>query len=402
MPDYGYLNARLRGMKTHLVTDGEYDRMLKAADVRELIEIAGRTVLKPALDTALIRYSGLEALESAIRADFAAHCRKVLSISEGRQRTLVGILLQRWDIFNVKTVLRGKHAHASPVEMSVTVVPAGELDTAALDELSALPGVGEAVDLLATWGWSLAEALVEQLAAYLADKNLVRLELALDRAYFDRALKETSGLPPNNRLVRNLLRAEIDVANIMAKIRLLIDDISTFVETREEKSVREKRERAEKKRLEELGRVKPPKPEHPRARPSPPVSSARKPPPPIQDFFIPGGLELGGTKLVEMLRLKSMGDMLTYLSSTSFARFVSVDMTELETIPDLSAFERSLEADLVRKMAALYRREPIGIAMAVSYLWMKFTEFNNLRIIGRGKEFGIPENIIRDELVHAL
>jgi V/A-type H+-transporting ATPase subunit C len=402
VPDYGYHNARLRGMKTRLVSAGEYDRMLKAADVSEMIDVAGRSGLKPALDTALIRYAGLEALESALKSDFVAHCRKVLSIADGRQRKLIGLLLLRWDVFNVKTILRGKHSHASPVELAATVVPAGELDDAALEELSAQPGVSEAVNLLATWGWPLAQALVDQLAAYLADKNLMRLELSLDRAYFDHALKETSGHLRNSRLVNNLLRSEIDVANIMAKIRLVIDDISTFVENQAEKSAREKQERAEARRLKDLGRVKPPKLDHPRARPSRPFSTARKPPPPIQDYFIPGGLELGGTKLVEMLRLKSMGDMLAYLALTSFARFISVDMSELETIPDLSAFERTLEADLVRKMTALYRREPLGIAMAISYLWMKYAEFNNLRIIGRGKEFGIPEHILRNELVHAF
>ncbi len=400
MPDYGYLNARLRGMKTCLLSGQEYEKMLTVPGLKELTEVLATTSLKKSLEVALIRYGGLEALEVAAKADFAAACRKVLSISEGEQKKLVAAILRRWDVFNIKTVLRGKHSHTSPVEMLRNVVPAGDLDTLALQEMTAQPGVREVVDLLATWGSPLAEPLVESLEGYTFDKHLVRLELALDRASFAATLREAAGPGPNARLVRSMARAQIDIANLMAKIRLVLDDVDTFVETKEERLARERREREEARR-KAMRRPRVVKPRALSPRRKSPAFRERPPLPPIQDYFLPGGEETGGDRLVALLRTRTMGDLLAFLEETSFDRFVSADMRELESIPDLAAFERSLEADLIRRMTSLYRREPIGIAMAISYLWMKHTEFINLRILTRGKEFGIPDHILRSELVHA-
>lgn len=404
MPDWGYVNARLRGMKTRLITAAEYEKMLKAADLRDLAAFVATTGIKPALEAAQIRHEGLEALEAAFKSDFTAACRKVLSMSEGEQKKLIGILLRRWDVFNVKTILRGKHSNTSPVELLRTVVPAGEFDALALQEMASQPGVKEVVDLLATWGSPLAEPLVENLEAYFSDKNLLRLELALDKFQFTRALKETAGPGSNKRLVRELLRSEIDLANIMAKIRLVIDDIDTFVESEEEKTARLKREKEEarKKRARERRRAARPKALSPRRKRESLRERPKPPLPPIQSHFLPGGAQTGDKNLVSLLRCKNMGEILAFLSSSGYGEFISADMRELESIPDIAAFERALEARLIRRSIVLYRRQPIGVAMAISYLWMKYTEFVNLRIISRGKEFNIPESVLRSELVHAF
>ena len=399
MSDWGYLNARLRGMKSRLLSAAEYEKLLQAADVRSLAEAVAATALRPALEAARIRHEGLEALEAAFKADFAAASRKVLAVSDGERRRLVAVLVRRWDVFNVKTVLRAKHSGASPVELLRATVPAGELDTVSLQELAAVPGVKEVADLLATWGSPLAEPLVESLDAYQGDGNLVRLELALDRAYFAEAARVTAGPGRNKRLVGGALRAEIDLANIMAKVRLVLDDIDTFVESDEERRERLKRERREADRKALL---------HPRAeRPRATVPWGRKvpqgreqlPAPRIQEAFVPGGAETGGKNLAALLRCRTMGELLAFIARTSYGRLVSADMRETERIPDLAAFERALEAELIRRNSRLYRREDVGAALAVSYLWLKHTEYVNLRVISRGKEFHVPEGVLRGELV---
>jgi V/A-type H+-transporting ATPase subunit C len=401
MPDYGYLNARLRGMKTRLLVSGEYETMLRAGSIRELVEIVHRGRLKPDLDRALVRYQGIEALEEAFRSDFIKGCRKVLAISEKGQKKLIREILRRWDVFNIKTVLRGTHAAVASDTISRSLIPAGELDELALAELAQQPGVKEVVDLLATWDFYLAEPLVENLEGFFFDHNLIRLELGLDRAYFKKGLRATIGPGKNRRLVNELLRSEIDIANIMAKIRLIPDEIDTYVETKKEKSERKKKEKAEarqKKREAKKTLQKPKPPPLKKKEPPPPTREEKHPLPPVQDYFIPGGKELGGQKLDDLLRVKSMEKLFSLLSETSFRKFISAEMIELERIPDLGAFERSIEVDLTGRLARLYRREPIGIAMAISYIWMKYNQLVNLRLISRGKEFSIPANVLRGEM----
>ncbi len=405
MPDEGYLNARIRGMKTRLLTGADFDRLLATPDDATLMAALAGTQLRPQLDRALVRQAGTDAVVAAVNADFATICRKVLSIGEKDQRNLLGVILRRWDAFNLKTVLRGKHAALSPVEIMRAVIPAGEFDATALQEMSSQPGVREVVDLLATWRSPLAEPLVDTLRAYLYDKSLLRLELALDRAVFAEGLERTRGPWRNRRLVREYLREEIDLANIMAKIRLVIDEIDTFVETPAETKARLKEEKLrlkEERRKEAAKLVRPKPPQVIRKRAPERPKEERFAPPPIQQSFIPGGLATADEHLTEMLRCRTMGELLRFLAGTSYGKFISADMLELEAIADLPAFERTLESDLVRRAAHRYRREPVGVAMAFSFLFMKYAESLDLRVIARGKEFGMPAQVLKGEMIRAL
>ena len=64
----------------------------------------------------------------------------------------VRIFLNRWDVHNLKTILRGKNIHSPPEEIREALVPAGTLDEATLVELLKQNDVRDVIDLLATWG----------------------------------------------------------------------------------------------------------------------------------------------------------------------------------------------------------------------------------------------------------
>jgi V/A-type H+-transporting ATPase subunit C len=48
----------------------------------------------------------------------------------------------------------------------------------------------------------------------------------------------------------------------------------------------------------------------------------------------------------------------------------------------------------------MFFRDPLSIAMAVGYLWAKYNEVTNLRIIARCRLADIPEKELRGELLH--
>jgi V/A-type H+-transporting ATPase subunit C len=402
MVDHGYLYARLRGMKSHLLTGQDYQRLVAAPGLKEVMEILNGTPLKSSLETALIRYQGIQALEAAVLGDYAEACRTVLRSSRGEERVLVGILLGRWDVFNVKTLLRARGGTGSPADPGPSLVPAGELDHTALAELARQQDARGISDLLATWGSPLADPLVENLDAALAERSTLRLELALDRWYFARAGKETAKPGRDRRLVGEALRREIDVVNIMAKVRLVLDELDTPPESGEPPPApaapgrplpADRRARGPTT----LPRARAPRPWQegrggPRDRPAPP---------PLASFFIPGGAETGGDRLKDLLRCHSMGDLIRFIASTSLGRHLDARMRELETIPDPATFQRDLERDLALWSIRLYRREPPNMAMAVSYLALRLVQLVNLRILCRGKEFGMPPEVLAQELVDA-
>jgi len=67
----------------------------------------------------------------------------------------------------------------------------------------------------------------------------------------------------------------------------------------------------------------------------------------------------------------------------------------------LSALDRALHACFVRAMMRLVARDPLSIAFAIGYLWLKANEVVSLRIIARGVYARIPRADIEAMLVPA-
>ena len=63
--------------------------------------------------------------------------------------------------------------------------------------------------------------------------------------------------------------------------------------------------------------------------------------------------------------------------------------------------ERFLEMVVVEAGCKLFRSDPLGAGVAIGYIWRKYNEFVNLRIVLRGKTYSVPDNTIREELLLA-
>ena len=79
---------------------------------------------------------GIVAIELALRNDFVKTFRKIAKIvREEEAEKYLRIFLHRWDVQNIKTILRGKNIHTTNEEILSCLVPVGELDEVALTEL---------------------------------------------------------------------------------------------------------------------------------------------------------------------------------------------------------------------------------------------------------------------------
>ncbi len=54
---------------------------------------------------------------------------------------LIGAYLMRWDVWNIKSILRGKFSGASDEEIRETLVPAGSMRSDTLNELIKKPDI---------------------------------------------------------------------------------------------------------------------------------------------------------------------------------------------------------------------------------------------------------------------
>ena len=347
--EYDYVNARIRGMKSRLLNTSVFETLILKPDVEAIIAELGNTAYKEEIEKASVRYSGIRCVEVALRKDFTHAFRKILSLMEGENaEKYIKILLNRWDVQNIKTILRGKNIHVTPEEIIECLVPAGELDDITLIELIKQPDIREVIDLLATWGIEFAKPLTRNFKEYTEKRDLAILEYAIDRFYYENALETLGKESYDDRLILDMITTEIDVTNIKNVLKMIRDKIE----------------------IEEA-----------------------------ETFLIKGGITLDIEKLLSMLRSGTLEGAIKVLDATPY-KFLSELPADVFKTEKISVFEKELEKYLIKRGISRFLGDPLSIAVAVGYVWAKYNEITNIRIIARCKTADITEKEIREELIY--
>ncbi len=344
MDDYGYLNARVRAMNGRLFKEADYMSFLGQTELKQFIESLLASHYAEDMSSAQAELGvGLQSIEKALRQNLHNTFLKVLSMCSDEPRRLVSLLLNRWDIFNIKTILRGKQANKGTEEILAALIPIGELDEARLLELAKQPDIKAVVDMLATWGFPYAYALSRAMPDFTEKGDLALLDRALDEYYFERALSQTKEKTENEQLVREIIREQIDYLNVVIALKLV-----------------GKKERLEAKEFK----------------------------------FIPGG-RLRHTFLSGLAQCKGLVEAFSELEKAGFGPSGRVTAEA----GSLAEMERSLEGRLVEKWGKLFSKDPLSVSSILGFLGRKFNEFVNLRIIARGKAHSMPLETIKGEMV---
>lgn len=351
---YAYANARIRAMKSRLLDGRAYASLLAAASVDQLIELLATTAYREEIEAALVRYAGVKCVFEALRSNVAHTIGKIRTFFLGRPRELVAILLGRWDIFNLVTILRGQARGVAADEIQDTLIPAGELTEADLREMTLQPTIRATADLMLAWHLPYARVLADALRAR-PDHDLFDVETRLAQLRYREAL---AGLTEdeNDRLVREMLMAEIDVANLVTLLRLCrLSDRSAELKAR--------------------------------------YGSADAMP-----LLVEGGA-LRGRALKELSQAGDVGSIVRGLGESPYARALSRRMEIYQRTNDMAALERGLEEFLALKGIGMFHRDPLTVAVPMGYVWAKSNEIANLRQITQGKALGLDAGTIRDELI---
>jgi V/A-type H+-transporting ATPase subunit C len=347
--DWGYINARMRGMRSRLLDHRELDDLILQPDIPSLITRLEKTPYLEEITEAKGRYSGVLCIEYALRMNFTRTFRKILAFAhEEEAERYIRIFLHRWDVQNIKTIIRGKNIHITNEEILDCLVPAGELDEATLTELVRQPDVRAVIDLLATWGIPYAKPLTEKYPDFLKTENLAVLECELDKYYYEDALIPVKKPSYNNTIIRDLVSMEIDVINIKTILRMIRDHID---------------------------------------------------PEEAKTFLIEGGKEFNPDDLSRLLALKTIRDVLSALESTQYRFLNSIPESALST-EKISVIEKQLEKSLIQKGVGSFLGDPLSVASLIGYFWAKYNEITNIRIISRCKTADFPLENLKEELVY--
>lgn len=217
MTDYDYANARLRAMRSRLLPAATLADLATVPDLTALLNALTRTPYREAVELALVNQTGLSALREALQADLYGRLRRAGRFFSGAAAELAALALSRFDLENLKAVLRGLTQALAPEAITGALIPAGSIPPSDWLAMAQTGNPRQAIDLLATWRLPLAAPLVELRASQPGASSL-QLELALERWQFARltARREAAARP-----LQTLAHLTADSANTMTVLRLV-------------------------------------------------------------------------------------------------------------------------------------------------------------------------------------
>lgn len=219
---YAYANARVKAMGSKLF---DKHRMRELMDVRtlpEVIEMLEESPYKHSFVKASTKYSGIELVKRALDDDLILAFSKVWRIAPAKARPLLGLLLQQWEVNNLKKGVAAK-AIGKGVSASDFLVVAGE-DARLVEKVVAqqdLEGVLKALEFT-EYGPAFRKAFEQ----YRKSGDFRPLLAALDEHYFEKLSKQVlfGSLDDKTRI---FLKRKLEYADAMAILRMRHSGVQT-------------------------------------------------------------------------------------------------------------------------------------------------------------------------------
>ena len=320
------LNARARGLGTHLLPHGTLAALAATPDLAALV------VLLEAAGIAIPREEGLtaHAIELGIRRAAAGELRRLAGWF-GDQGGAPGLIFDDEDRRSLRSMIRGAVAGAAAEARLAGLIPTPQLPERALAELARQPRVADVAALLVAWNHPLGSALLPAAAA--TEPDLLRLELEVDRWFAGRA---HAAARHGGSAFRRYVEQSIDLDNARAALLLAASD-------------------------SEL---------------------------PADSFFLPGGRHLSRTAFHDAAGAGSLAAAARHLAAPLAAH--GIGELVLRHAGDIARLDEALLRARVRAHRQEARREPLGAAPVLAYALRLRSQVAALRRLVWGTELGVP------------
>ncbi|MCS3923372.1 V-type ATP synthase subunit C [Methanosalsum natronophilum] len=336
--NYSYLNARVKGMKGHLFPKETYPRLMNM-EIDQIARYIQESSYKEDIDQLAQSYESADLVEHALNRNLAVSFTKLINISEDEPKYLITEYLRKFDVWNIKTILRGKHVGASSAEIKENLVSAGEYTYTFLSGLAGKESTDEVIE-------AFSESYYYQILKQFDGTNLSDIENMLDKMYYEhlyQSIYETR--TKEFKLFLRFVQTEIDVRNLL-----------TLFRTKKENLAEDE----------------------------------------IMEMMIDNGnvFEMDDLKkLVSLSYEEFIDELKRYSLWDKISDCCSIEMSSL------IAMETSLKKYSLTYARQFSHANPLSIATIMDYIITKNNEVNNLRIIVRGKSAGLSDEIIRNQLV---
>jgi len=352
MDGYDYGNTRLRARLADLLG---MEQMASFCDIRTIdgfITMLTKTPHRESIEYALTFSHGYACVTQALQRELDVTRQDLLRFYSGAAAENISLFFLRNDLKNVKAILRGL-SHRNPFdEIIASFNTLGTIPNTELMQIAKSGNVDDAISKMVVYRLAIAQPLLE-LKAEQAEPSTAEIDNRLEQWHFSQMAEQIKGRGEDLRLLSEYNAMEADIVNLNTVMRFISAPAAE----------------------EELpGRA--------------------------EDYLIPQGN-------IPLARWRALADsaapqeVINGLSNTRYKKDLRIGLDCYRNTGDLSEFEANMRTHLLRWLARLPRRFPLGIGVPLGFIARKLNEIRNLRWIAQGIIAGFEPAFIRENLENA-
>ncbi|MDE1850604.1 MAG: V-type ATPase subunit [Candidatus Micrarchaeota archaeon] len=341
---YGYSTARVKAMESKMIRKEVMQSIINAKDIPNMLSILVQTDYKRNLE----EYGGVniksDMIDFALSKNLGNNVDKLITIAPIVNRGIVRAIAGKWDMYNIKLAIEAKEKGASFADISKYVIDYGTYNSTTLKELMNEPNIESMINR-AMINSPYRKTLAAALETYRKEKSALSAAITIDKLYYEQMGSIIIRLIDMHHESAQVIKADMDMRNLLMLIRAKRHEMkfADFGGT-----------------LIEKGSIK--------------VNQLRE-------------LYEGAKDLESMIKEIKVFDL-----SEELGRYKANKRKEL------LIFEMGMKNSIFNKSIKLLKHSVLSIGTIIAYAYLKEIEVFTLRIIIKGKTYGLG----REELAKMM
>ncbi len=338
---YPYTYVRVTTMKSKLLGRDDYNKLLKMG-FGEISKYLQDSEYKKEINELALHLRGADLIEAALDKNLIASFNKLWRISPEELDLLINAYAKRFDIFNIKTIIRGKFAKLSKEEITSSIKPVGVFSSKMIESMMNAESIEKILEMSKLLNKKELGELKTKLSS---NKSLMAVENALDKAYFNYVFEFSDRIPAQGHLFKEFLLKEIDVVNLKIVLRLKKEGINS------------------------------------------------------EDIVNHVCIQKHMPQWLDRLITSNHNEIYKILETTPFKHLIKKHKQDIENKSSLIRLENELDKYLLKISLSLLHQNPLSIDIILGYMFAKEIEIMNLKILVKGKQLSMDEAFISEQLI---
>jgi V/A-type H+-transporting ATPase subunit C len=339
---YAYPYAKTRAMKGALLSSDDFLSLLNAGSYQEFLRILSTTNYEVSLGGRDIDDMAISTLTNILYKSLFRDYEKTIQSVKGETQKFFILLYQKYEVMNLKTILRGMCSDVAPEHVVPLLLPTERYTLFSKEKLLTFRKVHDVVDHLRKTFFEYP--LKQALHRFEKEKEFFPIEMAIDLYYYHTLWDYMMKLPKEeNEIVKEILGLLMDILNVSWIIRF-----------------KEQYQFA---------------------------------PEEILNYLIQHGYILKLRDRWNLAKLQGAGEILAYLQNTQFVKAISGD-------EPLNTLQIVLTKYVVTKLRKYFSCYPFQIGVILGYLCLKEFEISDLITIAEAKKYGFSLEQSQKYIIH--